>query len=127
MIQFIRFLVDEHQLDGALAEIEVISVGDNISLGVEAKGGTYINGSRATDPFYWLDGNLNTYGVIEVHQQFTESRGTALEGGLWWQVDLGATYWVDDAFVYWQKAGERLADFRLGTNNAGTGYTFFLF
>ena len=69
----------------------------------------------------------NTYGVIEVHQQFTESRGTALEGGLWWQVDLGATYWVDDAFVYWQKAGERLADFRLGTNNAGTGYTFFLF
>ena len=125
MIQFIRFLVDEHQLDGALAEIEVISVGDNISLGVEEKGGTYVNGSRATDPFYWLDGNLNTYGVIEVHQQFTESRGTALEGGLWWQVDLGATYWVDDAFVYWQKAGERLADFRLGTNNAGTGYTFF--
>ena len=125
MIQFIRFLVDEHQLDGALAEIEVIAVGDNISLGVEAKGGTYINGSRATDPFYWLDGNLNTYGVIEVHQQFTESRGTAFEGGLWWQVDLGATYWVDDAFVYWQKAGERLADFRLGTNNAGTGYTFF--
>ena len=125
MIQFLRFLVDEHQLDGALAEIEVIAVGDNISLGVEAKGGTYINGSRATDPFYWLDGDLNTYGVIEVHQQFTESRGTALEGGLWWQVDLGATYWVDDAFVYWQKAGERLADFRLGTNNAGTGYTFF--
>lgn len=125
MIQFIRFLVDEHQLDGALAEIEVITVGDNISLGVEEKGGTYINGSRATDPFFWLDGNLNTYGVIEVHQQFTESRGTALEGGLWWQVDLGATYWVDDAFVYWQKAGERLADFRLGTNNAGTGYTFF--
>ena len=125
MIQFIRFLVDEHQLDGALAEIEVIAVGDNISLGVEEKGGTYINGSRATDPFFWLDGNLNTYGVIEVHQQFTESRGTALEGGLWWQVDLGATYWIDDAFVYWQKAGERLADFRLGTNNAGTGYTFF--
>ena len=125
MIQFIRFLVDEHQLDGALAEIEVIAVGDNISLGVEEKGGTYINGSRATDPFFWLDGNLNTYGVIEVHQQFTESRGTAFEGGLWWQVDLGAAYWVDDAFVYWQKAGERLADFRLGTNNAGTGYTFF--
>lgn len=125
MIQFIRFIVDEHQLDGALAEIEVIAVGDNISLGVEEKGGTYINGSRATDPFFWLDGNLNTYGVIEVHQQFTESRGTAFEGGLWWQVDLGATYWVDDAFVYWQKAGERLADFRLGTNNAGTGYTFF--
>ena len=125
MIQFIRFIVDEHQLDGALAEIEVMAVGDNISLGVEEKGGTFINGSRATDPFFWLDGNLNTYGVIEVHQQFTESRGTAFEGGLWWQVDLGATYWVDDAFVYWQKAGERLADFRLGTNNAGTGYTFF--
>ena len=125
MIQFIRFIVEEHQLDGALAEIEVISVGDNVSLGVEAKGGTYVNGSRATDPFFWLDGNLNTYGVVEVHQQFTESRGTAFEGGLWWQVDLGATYWVDDAFVYFQRAGERLAAFRLGTNNAGTGYTFF--
>ena len=54
-------------------KIEVIAAGDNISLGVEEKGGTYINGSRATDPFFWLDGNLNTYGVIEVHQQFTES------------------------------------------------------
>jgi len=125
MIQFIRFIVDEDQDDGALAEIEVIVAGDNISLGIEQKGGSYVNGSRATDPFFWLDGNLNTYGVVEVHQQFTESRGTAFEGGLWWQVDLGATYWVDDAFVYWQKAGERLANFRLGTNNAGTGYTFF--
>ena len=125
MIQFIRFIVEEHQLDGALAEIEVISVGDNISMGSELRGGSYTNGSRATDPLYWLDGNLNTYGVVEVHQQFTESRGTAYEGGLWWQVDLGVTYWIDDAFMYWQKAGERLATFSLGTNNAGTGYTFF--
>ncbi len=125
MIQFVRFIVDEQQVDGALAEIEVISVGDNISLGAETRGGSYVNGSRATDPLYWLDGNLNTYGVVEVHQQFTESRGTAYEGGLWWQVDLGVTYWVDDAFMYWQKAGERLATFSLGTNNAGTGYTFF--
>jgi hypothetical protein len=125
MVQFIRFLVDEKQLDGALAEIEVIAVGDNISLGTEIKGGSAVNGSRATDPLFWLDGNLNTYGVVEVHQQFTESRGTAFDGGLWWQVDLGATYWVDDAFMYWQKAGERLAQFRQDTNNAGTGYTFF--
>ncbi len=125
MVQFVRFIADEQQLDGALAELEVITVGDNISLGVESRGGSYVNGSRATDPLYWLDGNLNTYGVVEVHQQFTESRGTAFEGGLWWQVDLGVTYWVDDAFMYWQKAGERLATFSLGTNNAGTGYTFF--
>ena len=125
MVQFVRFIVDEKQADGALAEIEVISVGDNVSLGSDTRGGSYINGSRATDPLYWLDGNLNTYGVVEVHQQFTESRGTAYEGGLWWQVDLGVTYWVDDAFMYWQKAGERLATFQLGTNNAGTGYTFF--
>ncbi len=125
MVQFVRFIVDEKQIDGALAEIEVLSVGDNISLGSDMRGGSYINGSRATDPLYWLDGNLNTYGVVEVHQQFTESRGTAYEGGLWWQVDLGVTYWVDDAFMYWQKAGERLATFQLGTNNAGTGYTFF--
>ena len=124
-IQFLRFIVDEKQLDGALAEIEVICVGDNISLGVESKGGNYVNGSRAPDPFFWLDGNLNTYGVVEVHQQFTESRGTAFDGGLWWKVDLGVTYWVDDAFMYWQKAGEQLSTFQLGTNNAGTGYTFY--
>ena len=124
-IQFIRFIVDEKQLDGALAEIEVICVGDNVSLGVESRGGSYINGSRAPDPFFWLDGNLNTYGVVEVHQQFTESRGTAFDGGLWWKVDLGVTYWIDDAFMYWQKAGEQLSTFRLGTNNAGTGYTFY--
>ncbi len=125
MVQYIRFLVDEKQLDGALAEIEVIAVGDNISLGTEIKGGSAVNGSRATDPLFWLDGNINSYGVVEVHQQFTESRGTAFDGGLWWQVDLGVTYWVDDAFMYWQKAGEQLAQFRQDTNNAGTGYTFF--
>ncbi|MGY8823854.1 MAG: T9SS type B sorting domain-containing protein [Candidatus Latescibacterota bacterium] len=125
MIQYVRILVEEKQLDGALAELEVIAVGDNIGIGVEGRGATFVNGSRATDPLFWFDGNLNTFGVIEVHQQFTESRGSAFDGGLWWQVDLGATYWVDDVFMYWQKPGERLSQFRLDGNNAGTGYNFF--
>ena len=126
MIQFLRFLVDEDQEDGALAEIEVIAVGDNISLVVEENGGTFVNGSRATDPFFLLDGNLNTYSVVAANDQFAYSRGPAFEGGLWWQVDLGATYWVDDAFLYWQKAGERLSNFKNQQSNyAFTGYTFF--
>ena len=45
MVQFVRFIVDEKQVDGALAEIEVISVGDNVSLGSEMRGGSYVNGS----------------------------------------------------------------------------------
>ena len=81
MIQFIRFLVDEHQLDGALAEIEVIAVGDNISLGVEEKGGTYVNGSRATDPFYWLDGNLNTYGSLRYISSLPSRAARPWKGG----------------------------------------------
>ena len=39
MIQFLRFLVDEDQEDGALAEVEVIAFGQNIAQGTAARGG----------------------------------------------------------------------------------------
>ena len=61
---------------------------------------------RRTRSIGWM---ATKYVTEEVHQ-FTESRGTAYEGGLWWQVDLGVTYWVDDAFM-WQKQESDLQRF----------------
>ena len=39
MVQYVRFVAEEFQPDGALAEIEVETVGDNVVLGIIERGG----------------------------------------------------------------------------------------
>jgi len=39
MVQYVRFLVEEFQPDGALARIEVETLGDNVVLGSVDRGG----------------------------------------------------------------------------------------
>lgn len=119
MVQFIRIRVEDQSADAALAEIEVIGVGDNISLGTLARGGTFTNGLLAPQPQNMFDGIMDTYGNI-LNGGF--SKGGWQEGGLWWQVDLGAQFWVDEIFIYWQERGEGLSSFLYDFFNAGSGY-----
>jgi hypothetical protein len=107
-IQFIRFVGDEKSLDASLAEIEVTGVGDNVSLGVLERGGSFDFGLLARDPETMFDGNMDT------SSQIATSVGTEPDWrkvGLWWQVDLGALFWLDELFIYFRKRGEGLSSF----------------
>ncbi len=118
MVRFVRIRADEKSADAALAEVEVISAGDNISLGVLARGGAFDNGLLAREPQNMFDGITDTYGNI-----FTvKSKGGWRESGVWWEVDLGALFWLDEAFIYWQHRGEGQSSFLFEGLQAGTGY-----
>lgn len=118
MVRFVRVRADEKSADAALAEVEVISAGDNISLGVLARGGSFDNGLLAREPQNMFDGITDTYGNI-----FTvQSKGGWRESGVWWAVDLGALFWLDEAFIYWQNRGEGQSSFLFEGLQAGTGY-----
>ena len=118
MVRFVRLRSDEKSADAALAEVEVISTGDNISLGVLARGGSFDNGLLAREPQNMFDGITDTYGNI-----FTvKTKGGWRESGVWWSVDLGALFWLDEAFIYWQNRGEGQSSFLFEGLQAGTGY-----
>ena len=117
-VRFIRFRVDKKSENTGLAEIEVIAAGDNISLGVVERGGKFGNGLLAREPQNMFDGIMDTYGNI-----FTvKSKGGWRESGVWWEVDLGALFWLDELFIYWQDRGEGLSSFLFEGLQAGRGY-----
>ena len=118
MVRFVRVRADEKSADAALAEVEVLAVGDNVSLGVLARGGSFDNGLLAREPQNMFDGITDTYGNI-----FTvKTKGGWRESGVWWAVDLGALFWLNEAFIYWQNRGEGQSSFLFEGLQAGTGY-----
>lgn len=118
VVRFVRIRADEKTADAALAEVEVIAAGDNVSLGVLGRGGTFDNGLLAREPQNMFDGIMDTYGNI-----FTvQSKGGWRESGVWWEADLGALFWLDEAFIYWQDRGEGLSSFLFEGLQAGQGY-----
>ena len=38
-------------------------------------------------------------------------RAAGARGGLWWQVDLGALFWIDEMFIYFKTRGEGMSSF----------------
>ena len=118
MVRFVRVRSDEKSADAALAEVEVISTGDNISLGVLARGGSFDNGLLAREPQNMFDGITDTYGNIYT----VKTKGGWRESGVWWSVDLGALFWLDESFIYWQNRGEGQSSFLFQGLHAGTGY-----
>ncbi|MYI61579.1 MAG: discoidin domain-containing protein, partial [Gemmatimonadetes bacterium] len=63
LIQYINFTVEDFDPEGALAEIEVIAVGDNVSLGNNLRGGI-IEGLSARSTENILFGYINTASSI---------------------------------------------------------------
>ena len=118
-VQFVRVDAGEKTPDAALAEIEVIAVGDNVGLGTLERNSSFDNGLLARDPQLMFDGDMDTYANI-----FTvKSQGTWRDDGVWWEVDLGALFWIDGMFLYWQGRGEGTSGLN-STPNLG-GYAFY--
>ena len=119
MIQFIRIGADEQTPDAGLAEVEVVALGDNIGLGTLERGGQFTAGLVTRDPQYILDGDMNTHASKYTTRKF---RGDWRQEGLWWELDLGALFWIDSLFWYINELSEGLG----GSSGAGrnTGFAF---
>ena len=119
VIQYIRIGVDEQSANAALAEVEVSAVGDNLSLGTLERGGTFATGLVVRDVVGLVDGDMNTYA-----NKFTTYRATSgwRNEGLWWELDLGAQFWIDEIFLYFNNQGEGASG--SSVRNGGTGFAF---
>jgi hypothetical protein len=99
LFQRIRILVEEKNADAALAEIEIVGVGDNISLGTLERGSFAAGLGVAGAPFLF-DGDMNTRSVITGLGGGGGTISGWEEAGLWFGVDLGAVFFIDDIFLY---------------------------
>ncbi|MYC73592.1 MAG: hypothetical protein F4X17_23065 [Gemmatimonadetes bacterium] len=116
VIQRIRIEAEEKTPDAALAEIEVRGIGDNISIGTMQRG-RFVNGVNSVDPQNLFDADMNTNNLIG------SSYGSLgwKEGGVWFGVDLGAVFFVDEFFLYSFRPDEGLVGFSI--NGTGPGHT----
>ena len=119
MVRLIRITADEKSSDAALSEIEVLAQGDNVSLGTLERGGRFEHGLLAREPQNMFDGNMDTFGNILTSGG---TKGGWREGGMWWQVDLGALFWLDEMFVYFKTRGEGTSSFLFERLHHGSGY-----
>ena len=119
VVRLIRVTADEQSSDAALAEIEVLAQGDNVSLGTLERGGRFEHGLLARGPQNMFDGNMDTFGNILTSGG---TKGGWREGGMWWQVDLGALFWIDEMFIYFQTRGEGTSSFLFEGLHHGRGY-----
>ena len=98
LIQYINFTVEDFDPEGALAEIEVLAVGDNVSLGNDRRG-DIIDGLTARSTENVLDGDMNTASSI-LPVGFEGRVRTWEDQGTWFFIDLGAVFWLDELFLY---------------------------
>ncbi len=98
LLQQINFTAEEKTLGAALAKIEVISVGDNVSIGTSQRG-FVLDGLTARDNRHLFDANLNTSSAV-FPVSFATRVDTWQSQGTWFYVDLGALFWIDELFLY---------------------------
>ena len=117
LIQYIQIISEEQNADAALAEIEVIGIGDNIAIGTSQRG-NFVEGDGTGSTFNLFDANLNTNNTV------TGCRGELsewAEGGTWFRADLGATFFIDEMFLYSMRPDEGTLGFTI--SGTGPGHT----
>jgi hypothetical protein len=94
-VQYVRLEAQELSADAALAEIEVWGIGGNIAPGAIARGGALRSGELASSLENAIDSDMDTR--VSLRSGIVEESWRA--SGMWLQVDLGATFWVDQIFL----------------------------
>jgi hypothetical protein len=84
-----------------------------------SRGGSINTGLVVRDAQGMVDGNMNTYA-----NKFTTYQATSgwKSEGLWWEMDLGGQFWLDELFAYFTDPGEGASG--SSVRNAGTGFSF---
>ena len=99
-VQYVRFVAEEHHPDAALAEIEVVALGENVALGSIDRGGSIRVGTDVQNSVSFSDGDHNTKWTVT-------GRNNWLEEGHFLEWDLGASYWLDRMVIEVSVPGHR--------------------
>ena len=118
VVQYIIIEIDEHSPGVGLAEVEVLAVGDNVSLGTAGRGGSFLEGGRTTGAALMFDGDMDSFALL------TSAEGGWQQAGVWWRVDLGAVFFLDELFIYFSQLGEGLRSQVQGGNPSAAGGLF---
>jgi hypothetical protein len=87
-VQYLRIIADAKSPDAALAEVEVISFGENIAPGTLERGG-FIDDRGKGRTAGMVDGDMNSFW------EELDATATTLEERTQWNWNLGAVYWIN--------------------------------
>lgn len=117
-IQYIRFVPRQMSADAALAEIEAVSVGENLALGTLGRGG----GIRSSQKFERTAPNLFD-GSAEKFWLANAAKAAEREwqvGGQYFEWDLGVAFWLSQIVLYaWPPPDLGQTDFQAGSGPLG--------
>lgn len=97
-VQYLRFVPHQLSREAALAEIELVAVGDDIGLGTFARGGSV----RSSPKFVTSAGGLFD-GTVDLYWNASAARAAEAywrDGGQWFEWDLGAAFWLDQIVLF---------------------------
>jgi hypothetical protein len=110
MVQYVRFVAEERNVGAALAQIEVVSLGDNAVLGSVERGGGVRGGTDLTNLSTLIDGDKNTTWSLSGPNDWVSE-------GHWFEIDLGASYWIDRAFMHISRTRNFFGSFEIATSD----------
>jgi hypothetical protein len=97
-VQYLRFVPHQLNPQAALAELELVAVGDNIALGTLARGGKIRAGEKfAAKAPGLFDGTVDEFWNASAARA---AEANWREGGQWFEWDLGASFWLDRIVLY---------------------------
>ncbi len=112
-VQYVRFVAEEHHPDAALAEIEVVAVGENVALGSIDRGGVIRVGTDVQNSASFSDGDHNTKWTVT-------GKNSWIEEGHFMEWDLGVAYWLDQMIIEVSVPSHRtlyVEDFEISTSD----------
>ena len=94
-VQYIRILSQTKNLGGAIADIEIDALGDNIALDYLKRGGSLRSGQNVQNIYALADGSAANWwaGDGRAGVDWRES-------GAWWEWDLGTAFWIDQVTLF---------------------------
>ena len=90
-LQYVRVLAETKSADAAIAEVEVLTYGENLAVGLVERGGSTDDQGVTGRAWVMVDGDVNT--------SMDRTRSEASAPAIRFDWDLGAVYWINRALV----------------------------
>ncbi len=121
-VQYVRIILDSKSETPALAELEVYTLGDNIALGTDQRGGSLVVHCYQPKGHPLYDGDLTTNWLFPLltDENWDKGTGTDPDAGPYFEWDLGNLFWLNQIVLWF--GGPGFAMGRYGSATYAEGY-----